>query len=97
MQRTRLSTTVFRGDVISTNKYRDRQRNKYYQKLIHWNKYYHFLRTGLSNTAADWNKYYHLQRTGLSTTAVDWNKYYLQWMEVTTAAGLCINNTLIKS
>jgi hypothetical protein len=41
------------------------QRNKYY---IHWIKYYHLLRTGLSTTATDWNKYYHLLRTGLCIT-----------------------------
>jgi hypothetical protein len=76
MQRTGLSTTSFRGDVISTNKYRERQRNKYYQKFIHWIKYYQFPITGLSATSEDWIKYYQFPSTGLSTTAEDWNKYY---------------------
>jgi hypothetical protein len=38
------------GAVISTNKYGDRERNKYYQKCIHWIMYYHVPRTGLCTT-----------------------------------------------
>jgi hypothetical protein len=73
MQKTGLCTTVFRRDVISTNKYGDRNRNKYYQKSIHWIMYYGttyiYSLTGLCTTTADWNMYYHLPSTGLCTTA----------------------------
>jgi hypothetical protein len=50
IEKTGLYTTTFRGDVISTNKYGDRQRNKYYQKCIHWIMYYQLPRTGLCTT-----------------------------------------------
>jgi hypothetical protein len=50
MKKTGLCTTAFRGDVINTNKYGDRECNKYYQKCIHWIMYYHLQRTGLCTT-----------------------------------------------
>jgi hypothetical protein len=50
MEKTGLCTTTFRGDVISTNTYGDKQRNKYYQKCIHWIMYYQLPRTGLCTT-----------------------------------------------
>jgi hypothetical protein len=50
MEKIGLCTNGFGGDVISTNKYGDLQRNKYYQKCIHWIMYYHLPRTGLCTT-----------------------------------------------
>jgi hypothetical protein len=50
MQKTGLCTITLRGDVISTNKYGDRQRTRYNQKLIHWIMYYQLPRTGLCTT-----------------------------------------------